>query len=129
MWDLNTIAEYSRCHCVGICAVLIPTNLVLSSITIALTATAQPIWLIRGFALANMIPALVLILHVISWWIIGVVMLPTFILPLLSITCLTIALYAMLTGDRSDNYLRRLFLNLFVWWKFPRSSDLDGARS
>lgn len=39
MFDFNTLAEFSRAYCIGICAFLIPANLVATSLTIIFTKT------------------------------------------------------------------------------------------
>jgi hypothetical protein len=107
--ELSNVAEFSRCHCVGICAALIPMNLLLNSATILLSATGQSPRSIYLVASLGILPALALILHVASWWAVGVVMLPTYILPLLAITCLSIDAYAIFSAGREHNYFKLLF--------------------
>ncbi|MBV9389164.1 MAG: hypothetical protein JOZ78_22320 [Chroococcidiopsidaceae cyanobacterium CP_BM_ER_R8_30] len=88
MFDLNTLADFSRTHCVSICAFLVPANLVATSVTIALTLLQQSkarVWQSAGTA---SILALVMLLHVFTWFIIGVVMVPTYVLLWLGTSCL-----------------------------------------
>ena len=88
MLDFNALAEFSRTNCTGICAFLVPANIVATSLTILLTVLRRPInqmWTSVGFAT---IFALVMVYHVITWFMIGVVMLPTYILLSLAISCL-----------------------------------------
>jgi hypothetical protein len=87
MLDLSALHEFSRCHCVAICAALVPINLLISTAVIGLTmfngSWAQRRWLSIGGALAG----LLLFTHVGSWWLIGVVAPATFILPTLGLLC------------------------------------------
>ena len=105
MFELNSIAEFSRCHCVGICAFLVPTNLCLASATMFLTAWDHSPRLIYAIATIAIFPAIALFLHVATWWAIGVVMLPTFILPVLATTCLAIYAYAIVNRQHLKNLL------------------------
>jgi phosphate/sulfate permease len=109
MFDLNSIAEFSRCHCVGICALLVPTNLLLAIATLLATALDRSPRTIYAIVGSGIIPALALFLHVATWWSIGVVMLPTFILPLLATTCLVIYAYALINRQHLRNLLLALY--------------------
>ena len=108
MLELNSIAEFSRCHCIGICAVLVPTNLGLAIATLLLTAFNRSPRLIYTTVSLGILPAIVLLLHVATWWSIGVVMLPTFILPILATTCLATHAYAVF----NPQHLRNLLLTI-----------------
>lgn len=95
MFDFNTLAEFSRANCLSICAFLVPANLVATSLTIILTARRCPqvqVWQAAGIA---SIPALVMVYHVFTWFMVGVVMAPTYILLWLGTTCLLINLGAL----------------------------------
>jgi hypothetical protein len=105
MLELSSIAEFSRCHCIGICAFLVPTNLCLASVTMLLTALNRSPQLVHTTIWLGVLPAIVLLLHVATWWSIGVVMLPTFILPLLATTCLAIYAYAIMAPRHMRNLL------------------------
>ncbi len=87
MLDLSTLHEFSRCHCLAICAGLVPANLLLSTAVIGLTmfngSRATRRWLSIGGAGCFML----LLAHVMSWWLIGVVAPATFILPALGLCC------------------------------------------
>ncbi|WP_017318419.1 hypothetical protein [Mastigocladopsis repens] len=96
MLDLNSLAEFSRANCVSICAFLVPANLLatlLSIIFVALRRPSHHIWQAAGIA---SIFALMMVLHVYTWFMIGVVMAPTYILLWLAITCLLTNLGAIL---------------------------------
>ncbi|MBD2040994.1 hypothetical protein H6F56_10040 [Microcoleus sp. FACHB-672] len=95
MFDLNTVSEFSRNHCISICAFLVPANLVATLATIVLTALRRPKAQVWKAAAIAAIPALVMVFHVITWFMIGVVMAPTYILLWLAATCLSINLWAI----------------------------------
>jgi hypothetical protein len=105
MMDLHSMVEFSRCYCIGICAFLVPTNLLLAISIILLVAVDQPKRLIYSIIGIAVFPAIALFLHVATWWAIGVVMLPTFILPLLASTCLAIYTYAVINPQHMRNRL------------------------
>ncbi|NDJ24037.1 hypothetical protein GS682_20790 [Nostoc sp. B(2019)] len=105
MLDFNTLTEFSRANCVGICAFLVPANLLVTLLTIILTVLRRPsfqVWQSAGIA---SIFASVMILHVYTWFMIGVVMPPTYILLWLAITCLLTNLAAIIFQRRYSNSL------------------------
>jgi uncharacterized membrane protein (GlpM family) len=108
MLDLNSIAEFSRCHCIGICALLVPLNLLLSTTSILLVGANRSVQLIYATVAISVWPAIALFLHVATWWSIGVVMLPTFILPVLATTCLAIHAYAVINPQQMRTLLWKL---------------------
>jgi hypothetical protein len=95
MLDLHTTAEFSRTHCVAICAFLVPANLVFAIWAIALTisarAASQVLWVVGLGSLC----ALTMVLHVSTWFSIGVVRAETFILLSLGATCLLVNVWAI----------------------------------
>ncbi|NER95982.1 MAG: hypothetical protein F6J86_19420 [Symploca sp. SIO1B1] len=95
MIDPNIIFEFSRTNCVAICAFLVPANLLLTLQTLVFAGFSRPQAQVRNSALVAFIPALLIILHVCTWLMIGVVMAPTFILLCLGGTCLVINSWAM----------------------------------
>ena len=112
MIDFNILAELSRANCAGICTFLVPANILATSLTIILTAVNRPtvqVWQAAGFA--SMFAGLMM-LHVYTWFMIGVVMLPTYILLGLAITCLLANFTAVLW--------RLNALPLVSQWKYNR---------
>lgn len=96
MFDFNALSELSRSNCAGICAFLVPANILSTLLTIILTAlnrSIYQIWQAVGFAT---IFACVMMLHVYTWFVIGVVMLPTYILLALAFVCLLTNLSAII---------------------------------
>lgn len=112
MLDFNALFEFSRAHCIAICAFLVPANLLLTLRTIVFTALSRPPVQVRQSAVLACIPALVMILHVWTWFLIGVVMAPTFILLWLASTCLGINLWAITYPQTMVRLLSALFMML-----------------
>ncbi|MEA5581199.1 hypothetical protein VB620_07585 [Nodularia harveyana UHCC-0300] len=100
MLDFNALAEFSRANCTGICAFLVPANLIASSLTIILTVLRRPMHQVWKSVVLASIFAVVMVLHVWTWFMIGVVMLPTYILLSLAISCLLTNFVAILWQKR-----------------------------
>ncbi len=95
MLDLNPLLHFSHVHCVAICSALVPINLLATLQTlllIGLNRSLSSIWLSTTIA---MTAALLMVLHVLSWFVIGVVMIPTFVLLGLGTVCLTVNFWAV----------------------------------
>ena len=95
MFDFNTLAELSRTHCIIICAFLVPANLLTTSLTIILAVLHRPQSQVWKAAAISSIPALVMVYHVFSWFMVGVVMVPTYVLLCLGTSCLLTNLAAV----------------------------------
>lgn len=102
MLDLNSLSEFSRSHCISICAVLVPANLLVTSQTLLWVWLRRPLFQVQITAGAAGFYALLLLLHVFTWFAIGVVMPPTFILIFLSSVCIATNLCAVLYGQRAQ---------------------------
>lgn len=61
--------------------------------------------------------AIVMMLHVVSWFVVGVVMMPTFILLGLGLTCLSINLWAIARPHQLRAILTTLYYRLLPLWK------------
>ncbi|MGC9503140.1 hypothetical protein [Baaleninema sp.] len=95
VFDLATLAELSRIHCIGICAVLVPSNLLATSATMVLAAidrSAGLRWMSGGIA---SLLAVAMVLHVWTWFAVGVVRVPTFVLLALASLCLGLNAWAV----------------------------------
>ena len=88
MLDFNTLAEFSRNNCIGICAFLVPANILTTLLTMILTFLNRPQGQVRISTGLACLFASVMVLHVYTWFMIGVVMTPTYILLSLAVTCL-----------------------------------------
>lgn len=93
MVDFHTLAELSRTHCISICAFLVPANLIATAITILFTVLRRPIVQVWQITAIATLFAVLMLLHVFTWFTAGVVMIPTYVLLWLATTCL-IANYA-----------------------------------
>lgn len=120
MFDFNSLFEFSRTNCVAICAFLVPANLLLTTRTIVFTGLQRPQSQVQQAAIFACIPAVVMILHVYTWFMIGVVMAPTYILLGLASTCFATNLWAI-TYPQS---MVRLFTALLMILPFETSTVL-----
>lgn len=95
MLDFNTLFEFSRTHCVALCAFLVPFNLITTLATLILLGLNRPrkqVWQPAALAIAG---STLMILHVMTWLMIRVVMVPTYVLSLLALCCLALNLWAI----------------------------------
>lgn len=106
MFDL--ICEFSRSHCIAICAFLVPANLLATLQTLIFMGLGTPKLQIRVMAAIASCYATVMILHVVSWFIVGVVMAPTYILLALASLCLSINIWGIVHSPRVMPLLRRI---------------------
>jgi hypothetical protein len=90
--SVNVLFEFSRTHCVAICAALVPANLLATSQTMLFTGLGRPIEQVRFMAKVSSLYAVLILLHVFTWLSIGVVMAPTYILTFLGCLCLVLNL-------------------------------------
>ena len=110
MFDFNALFEFSRTYCATICAFLVPANLLFTSQTLIFTGLRRPQTQVQKAAILACFPALLMILHVYTWWAIGVVMAPTFILLWLASTCLGINVWAIAHPQSMMRLLRKGWL-------------------
>ncbi|MFN7658093.1 MAG: hypothetical protein ACK5P3_08120, partial [Dolichospermum sp.] len=71
MLELNTLAEFSRNNCIGICAFLVPANILTTLLTMILVFLNRPlgqVWISTGLACLF---ASIMVLHVYTWFMIG----------------------------------------------------------
>ena len=90
MLNIDLICEFSRNHCVSICAFLVPANLLTTLQTLILLFLMRPLSQIRLGAIFASLFALTLYFHVTTWLIIGVLTPVSFILFALGTICLMI---------------------------------------
>lgn len=112
MFDFSTLFEFSRTNCLAICAFLVPANLLFTLQTMIFTGLRRPQPQVRQAAMLACLPALVMVFHVFTWWMIGVVMAPTFILLGLASTCLSINFWAIAHPQSMAYFLRALVLRV-----------------
>lgn len=85
---LEPIFAFSRNHCVAICAFLVPANLITTLTILSLSALSHSPRYLKALATLEGGLALIMMLHVATWFMIGVVTPITFILIGLALTCL-----------------------------------------
>lgn len=107
MFDFNALFEFSRANCLAICAFLVPANLLFTLQTMILTGLRRSQRQVLAAVSLACIPALVMIFHVFTWWMVGVVMAPTFILLALASTCLSINFWAVAHSQSMSRLLHK----------------------
>ncbi len=108
MLDFNALFEFSRSNCVGICAFLVPANLLTTSLTLTLTGLGRSrhqVFIAAG--IASLFSG-IMVLHVLTWFLIGVVMPPTYILLSLGSLCLVTNLVSFFCQTQIRELLRAL---------------------
>jgi hypothetical protein len=106
MLDLNPLFEFSTNHCVAICAFLVPANLIAAIQILIFVGLRSP--KLAPIILMSVVYALTIILHVVTWFLVGVVMAPTFILLGLGVVCLGIDIWAVAAPINMSNFLRKV---------------------
>ncbi|MBM0743416.1 hypothetical protein JOY44_17660 [Phormidium sp. CLA17] len=108
MFDFNSLLHFSHAYCVAICAALVPLNLLATILTIVLTGLRRPsaeVLKVSGVAIAF---AGMMVLHVLTWFAVGVVMVPTYVLLTLGTVCFAVNAWAILHPSSLQRLLNRL---------------------
>jgi hypothetical protein len=129
MFDLQLILTFSHTYCIAICTVLVPCNLLATLHTLIRVGLRQNRPQTLQSAILALLPALLMVLHVLSWLIVGVVMAPTYILLGLGFTCFCLNGWAIVHPTSLSALLRGLFLRvrtlaLTMMQTPPQESDL-----
>ncbi|GET36218.1 hypothetical protein [Microseira sp. BLCC-F43] len=121
MIDLNSIFEFSRTHCLAICGFLVPANLLATLQTLILVGLNRPQYQVQRATVMAITCALAMVLHVYTWFAIGVVMPPTYILLSLGSVCLCLNIWALGHRESMMRLLRTLYLSAVgrVRWLKP----------
>jgi hypothetical protein len=109
MLELTPLFDFSRTHCIAICAFLVPANLVATVQTLVFVGLDRPTMQIRLMTAIASFYALAMVLHVGTWFLVGVVMAPTFILLWLGLTCLGINAWAIAHRRSLSTLLKWLY--------------------
>lgn len=107
---MNFLFEFSRSYCTEICTFLVPANLLLTLWTILLVVWLRPLAQVYSSVLTASLFALTLLLHDFTWFSIGVVMAPTYILLALACICLCLNVWAI-THPTSMKQLQKAFIS------------------
>lgn len=112
MFDLEPLFQFSREHCIAICAFLVPANLIATFQTLVMGGLLRSRSDLVAIASVSHIYAVLMVGHVLTWWLVGVVMAPTFILLFLATVCLGINGWAL--GDRAFGpWVRSVSLSVY----------------
>ncbi|ERT06277.1 putative membrane protein [Lyngbya aestuarii BL J] len=125
MLDLNTIAEFSRANCGTICAFLVPANVLATLQTLIFTgAKYSPVRLRLMVGFASFY-AVLMILHVYTWFNVGIVMMPTYILLSLGSLCLAMNAWAIVHPSSLLSLIEIVMVTVTNWRKrwFQKSFD------
>lgn len=109
MFDWESLIQFSHHYCVTICAVLVPCNLLVTLQTMIFTGLNRKKWQIRLLGIVSFLYAFLLLFHVFSWYIVGVVMAPTFILLFVGSLCTLINLWAIFYPESMQQFFQLLF--------------------
>ncbi len=104
-----SIGEFSRQHCIAICAVLVPANLLATLQTLILAGVESPRQNLRLMVTVASVYALLIGFHVYTWFSVGVVMVPTYVLLFLSSVCLGINFWAIAHVASLTQLMQSLF--------------------
>lgn len=125
MLDLNTIAEFSRANCGTICAFLVPANILATLQTLVFTARKSSPAKLRLMAGCASCYAVLMLLHVYSWFDIGIVMMPTYILLALGGLCLATNILAIAYSTRLSDFIEFLIATGSNWGERRRKKSYD----
>lgn len=84
----SAASEFSRGYCVQICAFLVPANLLATIQGLVMMALDRPLRERLIVGLVGSGYAGLMVLHVATWFAVGVVMAPTYVLMALAVVCL-----------------------------------------
>lgn len=110
LFDLAAIADFSRQNCIGICAALVPANMIATLQTLIFAGMERPRWERYSITAMSMFYATLMVLHVVSWFVIGVVMAPTFILLGLGLVCVGLNSWAIAAPTSLSRVVRSLLM-------------------
>ncbi len=115
MLDINTLGEFSRINCGSICAFLVPASFIGAVVSLYNVYIGRSQRQITLTAIVASIFPIILFFHIATWWIVGVVMLPTFILLGLGSTCLMVHLLAIIERERGQRLLNLGIDKAYRW--------------
>jgi hypothetical protein len=119
MLNLTTaVITFSHTYCVAICAFLVPANLLATLLTLVWVGFGHFKRLWWSTTIANLF-AILMVLHVLTWFLVGVVRVPTYVLLVLGCVCLSVNLWALFRPTQQQN----LLLQLVQLWRFLTSKQ------
>lgn len=109
MLNFSSLITFSHIHCVAICTFLVPANLLVTLQTLLLAGFNRSIVQTRGSAMLAISLALIMVAHVMTWFLVGIVQIPTFVLLGLATLCLGINLWAIVLPQNLTQFLQGLW--------------------
>jgi hypothetical protein len=108
MLNLTTsIITFSHTYCVAICAFLVPANLLATVLTLVWIGLGHFKRLWWSTTIANLF-AILMVFHVLTWFLVGVVRVPTYVLLGLGCVCLSVNLWAIIRPAHQQNQMLQL---------------------
>jgi hypothetical protein len=114
---VDLLMNFSHTQCIAICAVLVPANLAATAQSLLMVGLQRSQMQLRLITSVACVYAIMMMLHVASWFMIGVVMVQTFILLGLGLTCLSVNLWAIARPRQLRAILTTLYYHLLPLWK------------
>lgn len=121
MTHLESLIEFSCNSCVGICAFLVPANLLSTLQTLLFRYWQLPSRWVKVMVFTAFIYSVLMITHVLLWLSMGVVMAPTFILLLLAMVCLGINGWAVINPNSLMIRVQPIFTKVLIMLRIPAS--------
>ncbi|MGD1851254.1 MAG: hypothetical protein ACFCBU_11835 [Cyanophyceae cyanobacterium] len=91
----HAAAQFSRAYCVQICAFLVPANLAATLQTLMMMTMERPLAQVGSMGAIATALAVTMVLHVAPWVVVGVVMVPTFVLLSFGLACCIVNVWAV----------------------------------
>jgi hypothetical protein len=114
--DIATLGDFSRHHCLGICAVLVPANMIATLQTLIFVGMKRSRRELLSITTLSFLYATLMVLHVVSWFVVGVVMVPTFVLLSLAIVCIGLNSWAIAAPLSFGGVVRSLVVFFVRRW-------------
>ena len=108
--DIAPLADFSRQHCLGICAALVPANMIATLQTLIFAGMQRPRRELSSITTLSLLYATLMVLHVVSWFVVGVVMAPTFVLLSLALVCIGLNSWAIAAPTSLGGVVRSLVM-------------------
>ena len=108
MFDIISMTEFSRIYCLNICAFLVPANLLATLFSLIFIVSKPSKTKLLISVTFGVLFAVILSLHVASWWIVGVIQAPTFILLGLATLCSGLNVWAIAEYKKENPWLYRV---------------------
>lgn len=107
MFDINLLFEFSRNYCIEICAFMVPASFLLTLWTVLLVGQNRSQAQVQKAAIVASFFALVLLVHTFTWFVVGVILPPSYILLTLAFVYLSLNGWAIVHPNRMSQTLHQ----------------------